>query len=238
VSILEKGIIGFSLLLFLFRTSVEAKNQPKVFISPEVSVQKQTQLMDMHGYNKSFPDNYKLQCLVALSYYPELDSIPIEFVFKKIKTTMASRPRVDFIVKKKDKRIYRIVINNQTKGFEGVMFNRLSFNAQVGVIGHELAHIIDYMPKSNFSVIGIGIGYLFRKYKKRLEHVIDQITIDHGLGFQLYEYSYHVLNYSHASQAYKRYKKEIYLRPREIMDKLLKREDMYENELLYLPNIT
>lgn len=114
------------------------------------------------------------------------------------------------------KRIYHVYINNKSQ-FKGILLEDVPFNAQVGVIGHELAHIVDYENKNIFQIIGTGIGYLFGGYKKRLEHRIDLMTIDHGLGWQLHDWAKFAMYDSKATPKYKLYKKKIYMGPEKIL---------------------
>ena len=52
-------------------------------------------LMTLYGNNKIFLDKYLEPSLIALSYYPELASTHIEFIYSKEKTTMSVRPVVE-----------------------------------------------------------------------------------------------------------------------------------------------
>jgi len=61
-----------------------------------------------------------------------------------------------------------------------------------------------------------------KKSKRKFEYEIDSLTIVHGAGWQLYEWSYFVLNLSKASEDYKNFKREIYMKPEEIETLILK----------------
>ena len=74
-------------------------------------------------------------------------------------------------------------------------------NAKVGLLGHELAHIECYEEKSNFDLLVTGLKYLLsEKFKHEFEIDTDKRTIDHGLGWQLYDFELYmtkekILNY-------------------------------------------
>lgn len=165
--------------------------------------------------NKHICDTFRTQILIALSYYPELKDAHIQFARRRIKTTMACRPKWTFFLKPRDKRVYLILINKRRR-IEGVLLRNVPFNAQIGVIGHELGHVVDYSQKGFLRIAGTGIGYLFRNYRRKLEATIDRITIAHGLGWQVYDFADFVMNRSDAPKSYKRYKRKNYLSPLQI----------------------
>ncbi len=221
-------ILHILFLSLLLPTFVVNARKPKRYFKQEVYLQQLGSMHKKYGVNKSFPKKYELQCLIALSFYPSLDSVPVEFVYKKIKTTMASRPKPDFIIKSNHQTVYRIVINQNTKKQKAVCFDDLPFNAQVGVIGHELAHIIDYREKNDLGIIGTGIKYIFsKKYKRSLEHKIDSIAIRHGLGWQVYDFSYYIIHFSGANKKYLSIKKAFYLSPRDILNYMKQLSGIY-----------
>lgn len=207
------------LWLLLSATALQAQYEPypPEFIITPADYSGQIEALEQDfAANKQLDSTYYLQSLIALSYYPELRPAQIEFVQQPIFTTMACRPRLDFFLKRRSKRVYRILINNDTANSKAVLLGDVTFNAQVGVIGHELAHVVDYSQKNVFGVIFTGIGYLFKPYRRRLEHRIDRIGIEHGLGWQIYDYAGQILK-SDSPRAYKQYKREIYYLPSELL---------------------
>ncbi|WP_299583181.1 hypothetical protein [uncultured Sunxiuqinia sp.] len=166
--------------------------------------------------NTKLDASYQEQAQIAISHYPELKGVSIEFVRKNIKTTMASRPTFDFIFRKKKNRRYRIYIDTQVKNGQGLLLSDVPHDAQVGVIGHELAHIVDYENKTTMGVVLTGIGYLFHPLRRKLEHKVDEITIAHGLGHQVKEFSEYVLQDDRVSEKYKKYKRKIYYKPKQL----------------------
>lgn len=154
---------------------------------------------------------------IARLYYPQLDKTNIQLVSGRLKTTLAARPKWTFLFRTQDKRCYQIIINRDVSHVEGVVFHDLPFNAQVGVLGHELGHIFDYSQMSRFQIVKMGISYLFYDSRCEIEHRTDEIAIKHGLGWQLLDFSDFVLNRSTASPKYKAYKREIYYAPDDIM---------------------
>ncbi len=166
------------------------------------------------GINKVFFKNIKLPALAALQYFPELDSVPIYFTRKKLGTIMAARPRLNFLFRRKRNREYLILLNEKPLYSDSV-FNNLPFNAQVGIIGHELSHINYYTHLSNFGIIIFGFRYLFMK--KEIERATDYTAIQHNLGWQLYDVRRHVLLNKNIDNYYRHNKISNYLSPTEIV---------------------
>jgi len=124
---------------------------------------------------------------------------------------------MNFLFRNKENREYMIAIDKKIKNKKGIVLDSVPFNARVGVIGHELGHIVDYSEKTKFGIIFTGIGYLFPKYRRKLEENIDRITIEHGLGYQVKYFSDFVVNHSHAAEKYLKYKRKYYFTPAQIM---------------------
>ena len=149
-------------------------------------------LADYTGYvsQKKFPKELEKQVLTALSYYPELRETKIIFRRKKRKTPLTSRPRFFDIFKGKKKRAYVITISTKTKtAISPILFDNLSYNAQIGVLAHELGHIVTYKQKSSLEIMGIAFKLLNPKFVDLFEYETDLIAIQHGMGYQLFGWS-------------------------------------------------
>lgn len=147
-------------------------------------------LLKEFGQNKELPPGFKLQALIALSHYPQLKNTQIRFSIKKAKIAHTSRPEMGSIFKTKHKRKYVITISNRIKpALENTRLENLSYNAQIGVLGHELAHIVDYSSRNFFQLIGFGLHYIKKKDIIKIENQTDLTTIEHGLGYQLLQWS-------------------------------------------------
>lgn len=124
---------------------------------------------------------------------------------------------------------YSIVINND-ENFKGVLLECVPFNAQIGIIRHELAHIVDYQRRTKFGILQRGLDCLSEKSKAAFEKEIDLITISRGLGWQLYDWADFVMYKSEASSEYKEFKKKTYMKPEEIHEIILSCE-LYKDVL-------
>jgi hypothetical protein len=153
--------------------------------------------------NMVYPDELKDPFLLALSRYPGLIHKRVEVVYKKINTTMASRPHMNFIFRKKGTRVYRIYINAGNSRRKSILYQNFSKNAQVGILGHELAHVADYVDKTNLGIVLYGLRLSSSKFTKKLEKSTDIEAIDRGFGWQVYDFSSSVLKNKKVSKEYK-----------------------------------
>lgn len=178
-------------------------------------------LYQNYGANKKFVKEFELQSLIALSYYPELKNVPITFEYSDIKTTMEVRPEYLSVFKSHNRR-YIIFIDDKVQNNLGVLLSEVSFNAQIGVIGHELAHIMDFQHRSVTSMLGLGIDYVIKKNHAKYERSIDEYAIKRGLGWQELEFADYMQNKSKATAKYKRFKQINYLSVAEIEEEIAK----------------
>lgn len=151
-----------------------------------------------YGKNKEIPDQYKRPILTALSHFPELKNVHIVFRLKKAYAPLVTKPNFAGVFKRKDHRTYIITISNQTiDTLTRLLFKNLTFEEQVGVIGHELSHVVDFNSKNFPQTVANGFGHLSKKYIDRMEFNTDRICIIHGLGKYLEAYSMHVRETMH-----------------------------------------
>lgn len=175
-----------------------------------------------YGNHKYIAKEFELQTLIALSYFPELKNKVIDFKYQNIGTTMACRPDLISVLKGKSSRFYNILIDNDPNDTGNIILKDVPFNAQVGVIAHELCHILDYELMSVHELAKMGVEYANKKNRSDVEKRVDKLTIKRGLGWQLWDWSDFVLNRSKATIEYKFYKKKTYLSPEEIKNEMQK----------------
>lgn len=166
--------------------------------------------------NKTFVEAYKEQCLKALSFYPELKNVNIEFREAEIGTTLAARPMIGSFFNLEYERKYEVIFNNSEDC--QVPFSELPEEGQVGILGHELAHILDYETKSFGQLLVTGCFYINAHSIRNYEREIDRITVERGLGEKLHDAYHYILEESKASLKYKAFKKFTYLEPYEILE--------------------
>ncbi|MDN5212086.1 hypothetical protein QQ020_08485 [Fulvivirgaceae bacterium BMA12] len=140
-----------------------------------------------------FPAGYEQQAKIALSYYPELKGLKIRFRTKKGGAPFVSRPTVgSTFFKKPENRTYLIIIRTgEDKRFGPILMKNMPLNAQIGVLGHELAHTVDFAQRGLGKMMRVIWGNLSKKYMDEFEYNTDRSAIEHGLGFQILAWSRH-----------------------------------------------
>lgn len=143
--------------------------------------------------HKKIPEEIIPQVLIALSFYPELGDTKIVLRYRKRKTPLASRPRVWSTFRKRKNRTYVITLSTKSNTIlTPILFSNLSYNAQIGVLGHELGHITGYKNKDTWQLLGLYIRLLNAKNVNDFEFNTDRTCIEHGLGYQLSNWSQYV----------------------------------------------
>lgn len=198
-------------LIFSCQVVSSQVTSPRAIIDTEIDSSHR-----LRTYKKSIPEKYSLAFYKAILHYPELDSTCIVVKEAKIKASLNARPTpLSLVFRKRENRKYVIRVNIK-KVDSVVLFSDASFNAQVGVFGHELGHLVDYNQRSFGGVLKRLFSYSNIEGKERYEKEIDSITIQAGLGEELYAWSYFVLQESNGTEKYKTYKRQVYLEPEEI----------------------
>lgn len=223
----------FSLIIFIF--NLLAMNSFGQNIKPVRTFDDSPNQYDLenHGYlliiTESL-DSFKLPILIAKSFFPELDSTKIKVHAKRLSNSInaTTRPAIfSMIFKGKSNRTYVIRVNSSLRK-EKRKINGVPFNALIGLFGHEISHILDYTGRTNCQMFRLGLSYLNRKSKEQYEKSVDQITIERGLGWQLYDLVNYILADSERTEDYKKYMKDIYLEPSEI-ESLIKADPQYKD---------
>lgn len=177
----------FFLLIIIFPFISEAANR-----EPTIDT------LEKFRNKKEIPQQYEKPILTALSYFPELKDVHIIFKIKKAHTPLTTKPNFAGVFKRKDHRTYIITISDQTiDTLKPLLFQNLTFEQQVGVIGHELSHVVDFNSKNFPQTIGVGINHISKRYLDKMEFNTDRICIQHGLGKYLLAYSKHVRETMH-----------------------------------------
>ena len=150
--------------------------------------------------NKQLPTGYEKETLTALSYFPELKDVKIKFRVKQSYATLKTRPTFLSMFMPIGHRSYVITISDKTiQKLMPITFENLPDSARVGIIGHELSHVVDFSKKTTLQSLKIALGHLNKHYMDSLEFNTDRICIDHGLGKNLESWSSYIRNTMHLS---------------------------------------
>ncbi|MEM9361031.1 MAG: hypothetical protein AAGA43_00275 [Bacteroidota bacterium] len=184
---MKRNLKSLFLILFLGLFGLIYGQTPKKKYVPEDF---QLSRYEHYAFKKKFPQEIEAQVLTALSYYPQLRDTRIKFRFKKRKTPLTSRPRISHVFLPKKWRTHIITISTKTtESFDPILFSKLPYNAQIGVLGHEIAHVLDYKSQTSFQLIGLGFKIGKPAFVDQFEFETDKRTIANGLGYQLLDWS-------------------------------------------------
>lgn len=87
----------------------------------------------------------------------------------------------------------------------------------IGWFAHELGHLYDYLPRSAFSLLGFGVGYLsLPNYRTGAERKADLYAIEQGFGQEIIATKKFILEKSDLSDAYKQRIENYYMSPDEV----------------------
>lgn len=182
--------------------------------------------------NKIIPESILNEAKTALSYYPELKDVHIEFKFKEDikKSFMQAQPEFSNLFKGKDDRSYNVFISSRFL-IEEEEFAMADVPSEVliGWLGHELGHIMDYRDKSAMGLIIFGFRYITSSnYIKEAERAADTFAVNAGMSEYILATKDFILNHSHLSDSYKERIARLYLSPEEIIVLVNKLEEDLE----------
>ncbi len=223
--------IGLFLLTILLSLKVYAQHQLFDPVpSPEWIEEKIDSLRNELLINKKVPEDFEHSILAALLYYPDLKETHINIKKRALTTTMAALPKAGGIFRSRENRRYSIIINHKKNKRKAPLLKNVPFEARVGVMGHELGHIVDYNRKSFVQIIGNGIAYFVSNgFRRNLEHKIDRITVNRGLGQELYTFRLYIEEEAKTTERYRKFKENIYLSSSDIA-KMIESFDDLANE--------
>lgn len=141
------------------------------------------------GNNKNLPKGFELQTLLALKHYPELRETKINFIVDDVSIPLSSRPHWSSMLRSAKNRTYQVIIDNELEGSrEALLLKNQPFNAQIGIIGHELSHTVYYLGRSFFGIVGNALCQ-FTNCRIKFERATDRRLIDYGLGWQRFDHA-------------------------------------------------
>jgi len=189
----KSSTLSFFLLLVSYTTPQQVSAQfrtPVIDITARMN-NEYASLKETFGIKKRMPREFEKQILIALSYYPELKNTKINFILKKDSSGIIStRPEWISVFKNSKYRSYVVYIGDSSATQMPIFLLRKSpVNGQVGIIGHELAHILYFSRKNSLGLIGTGMAHISRGYMDDFENKTDSICIERGLGYQLLDWN-------------------------------------------------
>lgn len=146
------------------------------------------------GHNKGLPEGFEIAAAIAYSAFPQLRDVTIDMVLTQEGAPMESTLFISSLFGPRKNRHYLILLNDARNSyFDPILLRSLPFDAQVGILAHELGHIVYYHELNIFEFGKWGIKYLKDdEFRATHERSTDLMPVYHGLGSQIYQYAYFV----------------------------------------------
>lgn len=176
------------------------------------------EVLRSHDCYEKFDSLFIQSLNIAIMAYPELHNVSIHFKEKKIRTIMAARPNFFNIFYNKEKRNYQILLSINELNHTDQLFCQMPEHALVGIVGHEMAHLLTYKDKNSIQLLFYAIKYLFNK--KEIERETDMITISRGFGQALIAYNQFIASSNLVSKEYLTNRQNNYLSVNEIQENI------------------
>lgn len=160
------------------------------------------------GANKGLPSGFELQGLLALSAYPELKDVSVELVMTPdVSAPMESNFDIPTLFGPKKNRVYRVLLlEGEGLQFDAILLKSLPFDAQVGILAHELGHVTYYDQLSTLQIAKWALMYtLSMDFRSKHEKSTDMMPVWHGLASQIYQYAYYVRKDASTIDLYEQY---------------------------------
>lgn len=183
-------------------------------------------LLAIIGHNKGLAKGFELAGAIAYSAYPQLKEVEIDMLLTQSGPPMMADMNIWRLFGPKKNRQYLILLNDaKNTFFEPILLRSLPFDAQVGILAHELGHVAYYHQLNLFQIGKWGLNYLWNdEFHATHERTTDLMPVYHGLGSQIYQYAYFVRNDPSC--------KDFYIKEKGFMDKYY----MTDMELLEVIN--
>ena len=171
------------------------------------------------GNTKGLPEGFEVAAAIAYSAFPELKDVKIDMILTDGGAPMESTVDIASLLGPRKGRRYRILLNDDPESyFKPILLRALPFDAQVGILAHELGHIVYYEDLNIFAFGKWGLRYLMEdNFRATHERTTDLMPVYHGLGSQIYQYAYFIRKDSTC--------REFYEQGKEFLDKYYMTDD-------------
>lgn len=179
------------------------------------------------GDNKGLPPGFEVAAAIAYSAYPQLKDVNIDMILTQEGAPMESNLNIWSLFGRRENREYRVLLNNaENTFFDPILLRSLPFDAQVGILAHELGHVAYYHQLNLFEFGKWGLSYLRNdEFRAAHERSTDLVPVYHGLGSQIYQYAYFVRNDPSCKALYeveKGFMDKYYMTDKELLNVLAK----------------
>lgn len=101
-------------------------------------------LIKVIGPNKGLPEGFEITAAIAYSAYPQLKDVQIDMILTDYGPPMrADIDRWSLLGPRKNRK-YQITLYDADNSLDPILLRSLPFDAQVGILAHELGHVAYY----------------------------------------------------------------------------------------------
>lgn len=156
--------------------------------------------------------------LKTLHYFPLLHPHIIRVKRRPLRhTTMQAQPVLNRHFFRPDRRQFQVDINDHTRVNRNIRVDELPEAVLSGWFAHEFGHLVDYIGRGGFNLMGFGFGYVaFEYFRIGAERMADLYAIEHGFGEQIKATKKFILEESRLPDEYKSRIERFYMSPEEV----------------------
>jgi len=180
-------------------------------------------LIAILGEAKGLPKGFEIAAAIAYSAYPQLKDARIDMILTDYGPPMMADIDIWSLFGTRKNRLYQIKLNDAgSTFFDPILLRSLPFDAQVGILAHELGHVAYYHQLNLFQIGKWGFNYLQSdEFHATHERTTDLMPVYHGLASQIYQYAYFVRNDPSCQDFYKKGKEfmdKFYMTDKELLE--------------------
>lgn len=146
------------------------------------------------GRYKEIPEKYETVILTALSHFPELKDTRIRFCLEqKHPVPYGTKPSMKSILADPSERKYIVsILEHADPPMFYALFKNLTYESQLGVLGHELTHVVQYNSLSRPELLKFMLFFMLPEFQQKIEQAADMGAIIHGFGKELLEHAIYI----------------------------------------------
>ena len=166
----------------------------------------------------------------AFSKYSELHPRHVVLTYKIVKgSTMKAQPIINLRTLFSKEKQYRVTLAHTVRDTDDIIVSELPEDVLIGWFAHELGHVIEYLPFSNFQMIIYGLRYLISSnFRKEVEYAADLVALDHGFHAEIMATKRFILEHDLLEENYKQKIRRYYMPIEDVEKYLLENVPIHE----------
>lgn len=211
---MHKSIVRFTSILIMGAMIVSCGGEHKTLSHPNSHTIKTEEPASMKVvFENVTNDKIRESFMKVLREYEVLHSAEITLIQKPIKSsTMQAQPVVKLGNLFGETKKYRVKLAVMVRDTENLKVEDLPKEVLTGWFAHELGHLVDYKPYSNFQMIFYGLKYVFsNNFKREAEHAADRVAIRNGFRDEIIATKKFILEHDLLDESYKAKIKRYYM---------------------------